>query len=242
MEFGIGSFGFGFLAGVLSTLSPCVLPLVPILVGSALNAHRRAPLALAGGLALSYATLGTAIAWLGASAGVDTTIFRKIGAIIMGALGIVLLSSTLQQRFASATSGIGNAGNTLIGKINLGGLRGQFAVGLVLGVIWSPCVGPTLGAAIVLASQGSQLPQVALLMGVFGVGAALPIVVLSYVSREAIMKSRTGLMQAGKTGKMVMGGILLAVAVMILSGADKPVEEWLTDRSPEWLTSLTTRF
>ena len=242
MEFGLGSYGFGFLAGLLSTLSPCVLPLIPILIGSALNAHRRAPLALAGGLALSYAILGTAIAWLGASAGVDTSIFRKIGAIILGALGIVLMSSTLQQRFASATSGIGNAGNTLIGKFNLAGLRGQFAVGLVLGIIWSPCVGPTLGAAIVLASQGSQLPQVALLMGIFGAGAAFPIVALSYASREAITESRTGLMQAGKAGKMVMGGILVAVAAMILSGVDKQLEEWLTDRSPEWLTDLTTRF
>ena len=82
MEFGLGSYGFGFLAGLLSTLSPCVLPLIPILIGSALNAHRRAPLALAGGLALSYAILGTAIAWLGVSAGIDTSIFRKIGAIV----------------------------------------------------------------------------------------------------------------------------------------------------------------
>lgn len=242
MEFGIGSYGFGFLAGLLSTLSPCVLPLIPILIGSALNAHRRAPLALAVGLALSYAILGTAIAWLGASAGFDTSIFRKIGAIILGALGIVLMSTTLQLRFASATAGIGNAGNSLIGKINLSGLGGQFAVGLVLGVIWSPCVGPTLGAAIVLASQGSQLPQVALLMGIFGAGAALPIIVLSYASREAIAKSRTGLMQAGKTGKIFMGGILIAVAVLILSGADKQLEEWLTDQSPQWLTGLTTRF
>ena len=242
MEFGLGSYGFGFLAGLLSTLSPCVLPLIPILIGSALNAHRRAPLALAGGLALSYAILGTAIAWLGVSAGIDTSIFRKIGAIVLGALGIVLMSGTLQQRFASATSGIGNAGNTLIGKINLAGLRGQFAVGLVLGIIWSPCVGPTLGAAIVLASQGSQLPQVALLMGIFGAGAAFPVVVLSYASREALSKSRTGLMRAGKAGKMIMGGILVAVAALILTGIDKQLEEWLTDQSPQWLTNLTTRF
>ena len=242
MEFGLGSYGFGFLAGLLSSLSPCVLPLIPILIGSALNAHRRAPLALAGGLALSYAILGTAIAWLGASAGIDTSIFRKVGAIILGALGIVLMSSTLQQRFTSATSGIGTAGNTLVGKINLAGLRGQFAVGLVLGIIWSPCVGPTLGAAIVLASQGSQLPQVALLMGIFGAGAAFPIVALSYASREAITKSRANLMQAGKTGKMILGGILIAVAALILSGVDKQLEEWLTDQSPQWLTNLTTRF
>ena len=175
MEFGLGSYGFGLLAGILSTLSPCVLPILPILLGSATNAHPRAPLALAGGLALSYAVIGTLIAWLGAAIGLDTTIFRNIGAMILGSFGLVLMSSSLQERFALATSSIGNAGNNFITKINLGGLGGQFAIGLALGVVWSPCVGPTLGAAIVLASQGAQLPQVAFLMGIFGIGAALPV-------------------------------------------------------------------
>jgi len=242
MTFGLGSYGLGLLAGLLSTLSPCVLPIIPILLGSAANAHPRAPLALAGGLAISYAVIGTALAWAGSSLGLDTSIFRNVGAAILGLLGLVLMSASLQRRFASATSGIGYAGNNLISRMKLDGLGGQFAIGLVLGVVWSPCVGPTLGAAVVLASQGSQLPQVALLMGVFGIGAALPVVALAYVSRSAMMKIRGKLMQAGKTGKMLMGAIMIALSSMILSGADKPVESWLVDHSPSWLTTLTTRF
>lgn len=242
MEFGLGSYGFGLLAGVLSTLSPCVLPILPILLGSATNAHPRAPLVLAGGLALSYAVIGTLIAWLGAAVGLDTAVFRNIGAVILGSFGLVLMSSSLQERFALATSGIGNAGNNFINQINLGGLGGQFAIGLLLGVVWSPCVGPTLGAAIVLASQGAQLPQVVFLMGLFGIGAALPVVILAYVSRTAMMKVRGQLMQAGKTGKIVLGLIMVSVAVMILTGMDKRVEAWLVEISPDWLTALTTRF
>ena len=242
MEFGIGSYGFGLLAGLLSTLSPCVLPILPLLLGSATAAHPRAPLALAGGLALSYAVIGTLIASLGASIGLDATIFRNVGAVILGVLGLVLMSTSLQQRFATATSGIGDAGNNLISSLNLNGLGGQFVIGLALGVVWSPCVGPTLGAAIVLASQGSHLPQVALLMGIFGVGAALPVIILAYLSRTVMMKVRGSLMQAGKTGKLILGFIMLAIAAMILSGADKPLESWLVQISPEWLTALTTRF
>ena len=242
MEFGIGSYGFGLLAGLLSTLSPCVLPILPILLGSATAAHPRAPLALAGGLALSYAVIGTLIASLGASIGLDATIFRNVGAVILGVLGLVLMSTSLQQRFATATSGIGDAGNNLISSLNLNGLGGQFVIGLALGVVWSPCVGPTLGAAIVLASQGSHLPQVALLMGIFGVGAALPVIILAYLSRTVMMKVRGSLMQAGKTGKLILGFIMLAIAAMILSGADKPLDSWLVQISPEWLTALTTRF
>lgn len=242
MEFGLGSYGFGLLAGLLTTLSPCVLPILPILLGSATAAHPRAPLALAGGLAVSYAVIGTLVAWAGSAIGMDTTISRNVGAAILGLLGLVLMSASLQRRFATATSGIGDAGNNVISRLNLDGLRGQFVIGLALGVVWSPCVGPTLGAAIVLASQGSHLPQVALLMGVFGVGAAMPVVGLAYLSRAAMMKVRGKLIQAGKAGKTVLGIIMVAIAVLILSGADKPLEAWLVDMSPAWLTALTTRF
>jgi len=242
MEFGLGSYGFGFLAGLLSTLSPCVLPIIPILLGSAANAHPRAPLALAAGLAISYAMIGTALAWAGSALGLDTSLFRTLGAILLGLLGLVLMSGNLQQRFASRTSGLANAGDKLIARMRFDGLWGQFFIGLVLGIVWSPCVGPTLGAAVVLASQGSHLPQVALLMGVFGAAAALPVVALAYVSRGAMVRARGRLMQAGKTGKVLLGAAMVALAVLILSGVDKWIEAWLVDQSPAWLTQLTTRF
>ena len=173
MSFGVASFGFSLLAGALSTLSPCVLPVVPILLGTATAAHRWAPLALAAGLAASYAVVGSALAWAGASLGLDTSIFRSITAAILGVIGVVLISDSSQQFFASITAGIGDAGNRLLSRITLDGLWGQFVLGLLLGIVWSPCVGPTLGAAIVLASQGSNLPEVAALMAMFGIGAAL---------------------------------------------------------------------
>ena len=242
MDLGAGSYAFGLAAGVLSTLSPCVLPIVPILLGSAANAHPRAPLALAAGLALSYAIVGSTLAWAGANLGVDPTAFRMVGAAILGALGLVLLSSSLQRKFASATAGIGEAGNQVLSHLHLDGVWGQFAIGLALGVVWSPCVGPTLGAAVVLASQGANLPQVASLMGVFGIGAALPIVALAYASRSAMSKMRNTMLRAGQTGKMLLGVALVAVAAVILLGLDKPAEAWLVERSPTWLTELTTRF
>lgn len=242
MEFGIASYGFGFVAGLLSTLSPCVLPLLPIVLGSATSVHPRAPLALASGLALSYALLGTALAWAGATLGLDTSIFRNLGAVLIGLLGLVLMSGSLQQRFASATSGIGDAGNALIMRLHLEGLHGQFVIGLILGLVWSPCVGPTLGGAIVLASQGTQLAQVVLLMAIFGLGAALPLLVLASISRGAMLKARSKLMQAGKTGKTLLGIVMVLLSALILTAADKLIEAWLVAHSPAWLTKLTTWF
>jgi cytochrome c biogenesis protein CcdA len=197
---------------------------------------------LAVGLAISYALIGTGLAWAGTAFDLDPSIFRNVGSAILGLLGMVLVSGGLQQRFASATAGIGDAGNNLISRIQLDGLWGQFFIGLILGVVWSPCVGPTLGAAVLVASQGTHLPQVALLMGIFGIGAALPIVALSYLSRSAILKMRGKLMLAGKTGKLILGVVMIFLSVLILSGADKPLEAWLVDLSPTWLTGLTTRY
>jgi cytochrome c biogenesis protein CcdA len=218
------------------------LPIVPILLGSAMNAHRRAPIVLAAGLALSYATIGTAIAWAGSAIELDSELFRRVGATLLGLLALVILSSSLQQRFAAAISGIGNAGDRLLSRLHLSGLYGQFVVGLALGMIWSPCVGPTLGVAIVLASQGKHLLRSAALMGLFSVGAALPIVILGYISRSAMLSVRGKLLQAGRAGKIALGCAMLLIAIATISGRDKLAETWLVIHSPAWLTSLTARF
>jgi cytochrome c biogenesis protein CcdA len=241
MHFGLVSYGIAFLAGLLSTLSPCVLPIVPILLGSAMNAHRRAPITLALGLAISYAAIGTALAWAGTAFALDSKLVRLMGAALLGLFALVILSSSLQQRFAAATSGIGNAGARWLSRFHLSGLYGQFVVGLILGMIWSPCVGPTLGVAIVLASQGKHLAGSAALMGLFSVGAALPIVILGYLSRSAMMSVRGGLLRAGRAGKVALGSAMLLVAIATISGRDRQAEAWLMNHSPAWLTNLTTR-
>jgi cytochrome c biogenesis protein CcdA len=242
MDFGLGAYALGAAAGALSTLSPCVLPIVPVLLASAATAHPHAPLALAGGLALSYAVIGSVLAWLGSSLGVDTEPFRIAGAVVLAVLGAALLFEGVQRRFALAASGIAGVGNHLLAGLHLDGIRGQFAVGVVLGLVWTPCVGPTLGAAIALASRGSNLPQVASVMAMFGIGAALPIVALAYASRTGMVRARGTLLKTAKAGKTLLGAALLVVAVMVLLGADKRVEAALVDISPDWLTRLTTRF
>ena len=242
MEFSAGTYGLGYLAGLLSTLSPCVLPLVPILVATAAAAHVLGPYALALGLMLSFSLVGIFLATLGASLGLDQDTFRAAAAVILIAFGIVLLSPKLQERFASATSGLSAAGDNLLANLKLDGLGGQFAVGLLLGVIWSPCVGPTLGAATTLASQGSKLSQIALLMMIFALGAGTPLVALGSVSRAAVMRVRGRMMQAGKLGKAILGGLILLLGIAILSGLDKRFESWIVRISPDWLNELTTRY
>ncbi len=231
-----------FLAGILSTLSPCVLPLLPIVLGTALSEHRAGPLALAAGLALSFVTIGLLVATVGFAIGLDGGVFRTVAGVLLIVVGTVLLAPRLQAQFALAAGPVGNWTEQRFGGFSTSGLGGQFAVGLLLGAVWSPCVGPTLGAASVLASQQTALGSVAVTMLAFGLGAAVPLVLLGFLSREAMMRWRNRLLAAGQRGKLAMGAILIATGLLIVSNLDKMIETFLVEASPEWLTALTTRF
>jgi len=234
--------GLALLAGLLSTLSPCVLPLVPIVIGTALGKHRFGPVALAAGLALSFVVIGLFIATTGFAAGIDQEFFRSTAAVLLILLGSLLLMPRLQLRLAAAAGPIGNWTHANAGDFSTNGLGGQFAVGLMLGAVWSPCVGPTLGAASVLAARAENLTVVALTMFAFGIGAALPLLAIGMMSREALARWRERLLAAGSGGKLLIGVVLVAIGVFILTGLDKRIEAALVEASPAWLTELTTRF
>ena len=238
----LGSTIFALLAGILSTLSPCVLPLLPIILVTATSEHRLGPVALASGLALSFVIIGMFVATIGYGIGFDASFFRIIAATMLIGIGVILLVPQLQTQVAAAAAPISGWTEDRFGGIETGGLSGQFALGLLLGAVWSPCVGPTLGAASVLAAQGENLWQVAFVMLAFGVGAALPLLLLGLLLRETLIRWRGRLLEAGKGGKLVLGGLLIVIGLLIVSGLDKRLEAVLVEASPAWLTEITTRY
>ncbi|HYF56830.1 MAG TPA: cytochrome c biogenesis protein CcdA [Salinarimonas sp.] len=238
----IGTIGLAGLAGALSTLSPCVLPLVPIVLGAAASEHRLGPVALAGGLALSFTVVGLFVATIGFAIGLDAGVFRVAAALMLVAIGAVLMVPRLQTGLAVAAGPVGAWTEERFGGFSTTGLSGQFGVGLLLGAVWSPCVGPTLGAASVLAARGESLASVALTMLAFGIGAALPLLGLGLLSRETLLRWRNRMMAAGRGLKGALGAILAGAGLLILTGLDKRLEARLVEASPEWLTALTTRF
>lgn len=237
-----GSAFLGLVAGILSTLSPCVLPMLPIVLGAATSEHRWGPAALACGVALSFTAIGTFVAAIGFSVGLDGDFFRVVAASLMILIGAVLAVPVLQTRVAVAGGPISDWASNRFGGFSTTGLAGQFSLGLLLGAIWSPCVGPTLGAASLLAAQGNDLGHVAVVMASFGLGAAAPLLALGLLTRDALMRWRSRLLAAGKGAKQGLGLLLIAIGVLVISGWDKRIEAVLVSASPAWLTELTTRF
>ena len=115
-------------------------------------------------------------------------------------------------------------------------------IGVLLGLVWSPCVGPTLGAATVLAAQGENLRQVAGVMAAFGCGIATVLLILAFMTQGMLARWRGSMTGGGQRGKRMLGGILLLVGVLILSSGDRLIEGVLVSLSPDWLVDLTTRY
>lgn len=231
-----------FLAGVLSVLSPCVLPILPIVLGAAASKHRLGPVALAAGLSVSFVAVGLFLATVGYAIGFSGGVLRAFAAALIIAIGAVLMLPPLQARLALASGPIANWTDQWFGASPGNGLSGQFGIGVLLGAVWSPCVGPTLGAASLLAAQGRDLLQVAVTMFTFGAGAALPLLLLGLASREVMQWWRQRLLSAGHGMKTALGLVFVLIGGLILLGLDKTVETFLVEASPQWLTDLTTRF
>ncbi|MBC2668475.1 cytochrome c biogenesis CcdA family protein [Novosphingobium piscinae] len=229
-----------YAAGALTILSPCILPLVPIVLGSAAQAHPRGPLALAGGLVGSFTLTGLLLATLGTASGFEGDWVRLAGAALLIAAGLALVVPAAQGLLTRAAAPLAVWANARQAGMERYGLAGQAAIGVLLGLVWSPCVGPTLGAATVLAAQGENLSMVGLTMAAFGCGIASVLLALAFATRSLLAQWRGRLMRAGGTGKRVLGGLLMVVGMLIITGGDKLIEGVLVSASPDWLVDLTT--
>jgi cytochrome c biogenesis protein CcdA len=235
----VGACVLGFAAGALSAFSPCVLPLLPLVLAGAVERHRLGPLVLAAGLAASATVVGFAVALLGFA--LDRDLVRVLAGGLLVLVGLVLLIARLDVAVARAAAPIAAGAAALLARLGPGGLAGQFVVGALLGALWTPCGGPTLGAAIGLAAQRRSLGAAAAVMAAYSLGAVVPVLLLAYGSRRlAARPDRLALV--ARLGKPAVGVALVLLGMLSVTGGDKVLETRVLDAMPAWLVDLTTRF
>ena len=230
---------WAYIAGLLTLINPCVLPLLPIVIAAALQNSRLGPLALAAGLTLSFATLGVSVTAFGHLVSVDADTVSRAAAIVMMAFGTVLLVPQAQTMLATLVSPLASRANAQLGTRETAGVAGQLGVGVLLGAVWSPCVGPTLGGAIGLAASGEGLGQATVTMLAFGAGVSTILLALAYGSREAVSARRATLAAWMPWAKPIMGATLLVIGAAVLFHIDRMIEGWLLDLMPIWLQDLS---
>lgn len=228
----LSSIPLAFFAGILSLLSPCVLPMIPAVASSAMQASRTGLILLALGISVTFAVAGSLITFILLSLGISPDILRYFSAGLMFVMGVVLLIPMLNDRLSYWLS-------LLVTRLPGTNVQGsgtgfQLLVGMSLGLVWLPCVGPTLGTAIALASTGQSILLAFFVMLSFGLGCALPLVAIGYASGLQLKK----ISNSAKYGKYILAIALILLSVMILTGFDKTLEIWALNWLPDWVTSI----
>jgi cytochrome c biogenesis protein CcdA len=230
---------WAWLAGVLTLINPCVLPLLPVIIAGALQGHRHGPLFMAAGLTVAFTTVGVLITAFGHLIGLNSSTINTVAAVMMVIFGLVLLVPRAQETLATAAGPLASGANNRMNEVRSQGALGQFTIGLLLGAVWSPCVGPTLGGAIGLAASGENLLQATITMLAFGVGVSTILLLLSYGSRELLTRRRERLMRWMPYAKPIMGVALLFVGIALLMRWNHAIDAWLLDVMPTWLQDLS---
>lgn len=230
---------FAFAAGLLTTLSPCVLPVLPFVTASSLNKSKLGPLALAAGLLISFVSVTLLLGATGLVFGISPEHLKKVSAVFLFTSGLLFVSARLSDWFTSQFSFLSTLKISSATEKQMGPLLGEMISGLLLGIVWAPCSGPSLGAALGLASQEGQVAQAAVILVAFGVGSALPLLVFAYGARHLLNRAKKSSALIAKAKKF-FGLLIIVFAVMLLTGTDKAFEAYLTGLLPDrWLNFIT---
>lgn len=234
--------GLALVAGSLTTLNPCVFPLLPLVLGGAVQENRLAPVAMGAGMVAAFALLGLLVGMAGDALGLDPDHIRLAGAVLLIGFGMVMVVPRLNSRFTELMTPLASGANGATARFNAGSLGGAFAIGGLMGMVWSPCSGPMLASALtIVASEGGAL-RGTLVLGVFGLGAASVLVAAAYASRAGFGRVRGWVLQHMDRVKRGFGWLVLGLGVAILLGGDKWLEARLIPWMPQGWIDLTTRF
>jgi cytochrome c-type biogenesis protein len=233
---------FGYIAGLLTLINPCVLPVLPIVLASALQGGRFGPLYLCLGMSASFVGLGIGLAQAGPALGIYPETVERAAALLMIGAGLVLVLPGLNARFSVATAGLAARADAQIGTLDQTRPGGMIAGGALLGAVWSPCIGPTLGGAIALAARGEGLVQATGIMTAFALGVSSVMLALAYGARAQIARRRVAMMTLAARAKPIMGGAFLLVGVAIWFRLHILAEELALDLLPDWFSDLSILF
>ena len=216
-----------------------MLPILPIVIATSVQASKHAPIALAAGMSTSFVLLGLTVSAVGPALGLNDEIVSRSAALLMVAFGLFLLVPLLGRRFTVATTTISKIADAGITVTVSHGLVGQFLGGALLGAVWSPCIGPTLGAAIALASQGVDLIYATLIMTSFALGVSTLIFIFSFATKSWLERNIRWMRVLSKQSKATLGGTFIIIGLGIFFQFNHTIDTWLINHLPTWLIDFS---
>lgn len=228
--------GFAFLAGVVTILSPCILPVLPIVLASSLSQSKKRPIGIVLGFILSFTFFTLALSTLVKYTGIPGDILRNISVIIILLFGISLIipktQILLELVFSKLTSYIPNQSN------HTDGIWSGFIIGLSLGLIWTPCVGPIIASVITLAATSTVTLQSVFITLSYSLGTAIPMLIIIYSGRSLLQNHPWLLQNTGKIQK-IFGVLMIVVAIGLFFNYDRQFQTLILNKFPQYGAGLT---
>jgi cytochrome c biogenesis protein CcdA len=230
---------YALLAGLATVVSPCILPVLPIVLSSSIDGDRRRPLGVVAGLIVSFSVATLAISALVDRLGIPADALRNTGIAIIALAGISLLVPEVLRGFELLVAGAGRLGTRVQGERRRG-FWGGLALGAGLGLVWTPCAGPILATVITLAATNHLSTGAGAVVVAYAIGAGIPMLGIAYGGRLAMQRLRGASKHAGAVQR-AFGVIMLLVAFGLATGVDRDFQVWASGALPGgWNTPFSS--
>lgn len=240
---------FAFFAGLVTVLSPCVLPVLPAILSGTLTGGKLRPLGIVLGLIFSFSFFTLALSFLVQQFGISANFLRYFAIIIIGFFGLVMIMPYLADWFAKVTSFVGDLGAGLQsqGKQAGHGFLSGIILGIALGLVWTPCAGPILAAITTLVATQKITLDIVLLTLSYSLGAGLPLLLIAYGGKKAI----SGVPFLSRNSEIIrkgFGWIMLLTALALAFNWDVAFQQKVLEYLPglqvennQWVTNQLSK-
>ncbi|WP_298212628.1 cytochrome c biogenesis CcdA family protein [Acidovorax sp.] len=215
-------------AGMLTVAAPCVLPMLPVVLGASVGGQRTwRPVFIALGFALSFAAMALVFSAFTQVLGLSHETLRQGAAVLLLCFGAAMVWPPLFHGIAQRASGLlGGLANVSLPGSAMHTPAGGLLLGITLGAVWTPCAGPVLASILTVIATEPTTLGVATLLLAYSVGAAIPMLLIAYGGQWATGWARR---VAGRLAlvQQISGVVVMAVALAMLMGWDTELALWL---------------
>lgn len=228
---------FAFLAGVVTVASPCVLPVLPILLSTSTGGGRARPAGIVLGLAVTFTLVTLAVTAAAQALAIPAAWLRVASIVLLGFFGLTLLVPALGDRVDRLLSPL----TRIAGSHRQTGFAGGLLIGAGLGFLWAPCVGPIMASVIGLTAASGLTLQALAITFAYSLGTALPMLLLAYLGRGLASRARTLNPHTNRI-KQAFGALTLAACLALFFGADTALQSYTLNSLPSGYTSFLQSF
>lgn len=227
-----------FISGILTVFSPCVLPILPLILASGVDGNKRRVQGVIAGLVLSFTLASLLLATVVRVLGLPADMIRSLAVLLLVIFG---LSLVFPQIWESVQTWIETHWRIQPKQATGSGFLGGFISGISLGLVWTPCIGPVVAAVATLAAVSQVSFEAGLIALAYALGTGLPLYLIA--SGSSHLTSRLDwIKQSNDQIRKIFGLIVLASALFIWSGADRTLQAWTLANLPESWTQIATNF